>query len=61
MRKSKAQGLPGSYHRPKDGEWTVRQKLRIVQTRSTNAREEAKNVTLNTPPWEKEKDDAHND
>ena len=61
MRKGKSHGMPAPYHRPKDTTWTARQKLKIVQTRSTNTRDEAKNVTLKTPTWEKERDDAHND
>ncbi len=49
-------------HGPRrDTTWSIRQKLAIVQKRSANARDEAKNITLTTPPWEKENDDAHDD
>lgn len=62
MEKAKVHGLHGGYRRPRrDTTWTTKQKLAIVQKRSANTRDEAKNVTLTTPPWEKENDDAHHD
>lgn len=53
MRKGKSHGVPGAYHRPRETPVTVRQKLASVQNRSTQTRQEAKNVTLKMPPWEK--------
>lgn len=52
MRKGKYHKRPEGYHRPRESPVTVKQKLASVQNRSVQTRDEAKNVTLRTPPWE---------